>query len=370
MHASRIPPSAFHHKIELGMTFSMIDLSSNETSFRFAAIAIYLTTAIIALTFGASFLIPIVVAFMLTNVLEALTETLQRFSLPTFIALPISLLVALFLVSAFVYIITNQVDEFIAAWPRYLERLENLSEETAAMLGQDTVARIQTMLSDLNLTAHLSSALGSVGTMLLNLGLVLLYCGFLLAERGRFFKRLLKIAGQFGDKDHAAIILTAVSSGVRHYLFIKTVISLITAITSYGVLRYIGLDFAETWAVGIFLLNDIPSIGSVLGVVFPALLALLQFDTITPFLLISLGLTGLQFSIGNVLEPSLMGRSLNLSPFVVIVSLTFWSMIWGLAGAFLAVPITAAIVILCREVHGWQWIALLLSNADPQAQTK
>ncbi|MEO0809204.1 MAG: AI-2E family transporter, partial [Pseudomonadota bacterium] len=152
--------------------------------------------------------------------------------------------------------------------------------------------------------------------------------------------------------------------GVRQYLFVKTVISLITAATSYAILRYLGLDFAETWALIIFFLNYIPSIGSALGVVFPALLALVQFDTITPFFVLAIGLTALQFSIGNILEPALMGRSLNLSPFVIIVSLAFWSTIWGVAGAFLAVPITAVIVILCREIKGCEWVAVLLSNAE------
>ncbi len=107
-----------------------------------------------------------------------------------------------------------------------------------------------------------------------------------------------------------------------------------------------------------------------LGVVFPALLALVQFDTLEPFLIIVGVLAVIQFVIGNVIEPMMMGRSFNLGAFTVIVALMFWSAIWGIAGAFLAVPITAAFVILCREVEGWQWIAVLLSNERPRTSRK
>jgi len=89
---------------------------------------------------------------------------------------------------------------------------------------------------------------------------------------------------------------------------------------------------------------------------------LIQFDTVSQFLVIAILLSGAQFLIGNVLEPAIMGRTLNLSPFVVMVSLAFWGMIWGLVGAFLSVPLTAAIAIACSKVPSWRWVAVLLSE--------
>ena len=342
-----------------------IDLGSNRTSLQFMAVVIGVSAMMLALTYGAGLLIPIIVAFILTNVLEALIEQMvKHFKMPQLIAVPLCVIIVFLLISAFVYIIVDQVDEFIAAWPRYFNRLAGLIDSMTLLLGQEIMTRVQTALSNLNLATHLPSAVGSAGGILLNFGLVLIYAGFLLAERGRIFKSLVQLPRNPIERENIATVLTAVSDGVRQYLFVKTVISLITAATSYAILRYLGLDFAETWALIIFFLNYIPSIGSALGVVFPALLALVQFDTITPFFVLAIGLTALQFSIGNILEPALMGRSLNLSPFVIIVSLAFWSTIWGVAGAFLAVPITAVIVILCREIKGCEWVAVLLSNAE------
>lgn len=341
-----------------------LDIGTGSSMRRMASAAVQLTCILLALIYGAGLLIPIVVAFIVTNTLEALIGRLEDWGCPGILSVAIAIGVALILVGGFVFVVVNQVDEFISAWPRYLERLRVLAGKALALVGDESSQRIQTRISEINLASRVSLAVGSASGVLLNFGLVMLYVGFLLAERGRIFRRIVMLGRDQSEQDDLAGVLTSVSDGIRQYLFVKTAMSLLTAITSYAVLSYLKLDFSETWAVIIFLLNYIPSIGSVLGVFFPAMLALVQFDTLTPFLIIAVFLTGLQFSIGNILEPFLMGRSLNLSPFVIIVSLAFWSTIWGIAGAFLAVPITAAFVILCREIKSWRWIGALLSNSE------
>jgi predicted PurR-regulated permease PerM len=316
------------------------------------------------LVYGADFLIPIVVAFLIANVLEALIQRLQRLRLPLLIAMPLAILIVLAAITGLVVVFMSQIDEFAAAWPRYTERLEALGVSLVAGLGEEWTAHLQKQLSSLDLAGRLSSAVGSASNLLINFLLVLLYVAFLLAERGRMYRRLVSLGDTSADRSQTLRTLDNISDGIRQYLYVKTVVSLVTGGISYAVLTWIGLDFAEIWAVIIFLLNFIPSIGSVLGVVFPALLALVQFDTLEPFLIIVGFLAVIQVLIGNVAEPALMGRSLNLSPFAVMASLMFWSAVWGIAGAFLAVPITAALLILCRELDAWRWISVLLSNDD------
>ena len=117
----------------------------------------------------------------------------------------------------------------------------------------------------------------------------------------------------------------------------------------------------------IFLLAYIPTIGSLLGVVFPALMALLQFGGGSEFLTIAVGLGAAQLVIGNVLEPRMMGKSLNLSSLVVIISLAVWGSIWGVTGMFLSVPITVLLMIVLAEFVN-RPIAILLSadgKSDP-----
>ena len=128
------------------------------------------------------------------------------------------------------------------------------------------------------------------------------------------------------------------------------------------VLRWLGIDFAETWALLIFVLNYIPNIGSIIAVAFPALLALVQFDTLGTFVILVVILTAIQLAIGSVLEPMLMGNSLNMSPFAIILGLAFWGAIWGIVGMFLSVPILVVIMIVCANVPSWRWVAILLSR--------
>jgi predicted PurR-regulated permease PerM len=103
-------------------------------------------------------------------------------------------------------------------------------------------------------------------------------------------------------------------------------------------------------------------VGSVLGVVFPVLMAVVQFQELGPILTLLLALTAVQFLIGNFLDPYVMGNSLNLSPFAILISLAVWSELWGIPGAFLAVPITAILTIVFSEFPGTRPVAVLLSQ--------
>jgi predicted PurR-regulated permease PerM len=141
----------------------------------------------------------------------------------------------------------------------------------------------------------------------------------------------------------------------------KTLVSLATGVLSYAILEWVGVDFAAVWALLIFMLNFIPNIGSILGMMLPALLTLVQFDTLTPFLIITFGLGAVQFVIGNLAEPALMGKSLNLSSFMIILSLTFWGMLWGIPGMFLSVPIMVMFAIICARFDSLRGIAVILS---------
>jgi AI-2 transport protein TqsA len=120
--------------------------------------------------------------------------------------------------------------------------------------------------------------------------------------------------------------------------------------------------FTETWALLIFVLNYIPNIGSIVAVAFPALLALVQFETLGPFIILVISLTTIQLAIGSVLEPMLMGNTLNMSPLAIILGLAFWGTIWGIVGMFLSVPIMVMVMIVCAHVPSWRWMAILLSK--------
>jgi len=295
-----------------------------------AQVAIVMGILITALVYGAPFLIPVVIAAMLSILLSAAADRLRRLGLPEPLAILSAVVLFIIVLIAVFNILAAQTDDVAQAGPSYVE------------LGR------------------LPGLLGSAGSLAATIALIAIYVGFLLLERGRLQPKIDRLASRPAEARQIKAALSHITESVRRYLWIKTILSVVTAGISYIVLKAIGVDFAETWALLIFLLNYIPSIGSVLGVAFPALLALIQFDTLWQFLVIAVLLAGVQFFIGNVIDPRMMGRSLNLSPFVIIASIAFWGMIWGVIGAFLSVPMTTAFVIVCSHVPSLRWIAILL----------
>jgi AI-2 transport protein TqsA len=175
-------------------------------------------------------------------------------------------------------------------------------------------------------------------------------------------KKILLAAGTSEAASEFNRILQSISVGLQHYVGIKTAVSLLTGTLSYVVMKLVGLDFAETWGVLAFALNFIPTLGSMVAVVIPAVVALVQFETLTPFLIIVLGCGAVQLVVGNIIEPTLTGKTLNLSPLMVILSLTFWTTMWGIPGALLSVPITVCVLIIFSNLSATKPWAILMSG--------
>jgi AI-2 transport protein TqsA len=135
-----------------------------------------------------------------------------------------------------------------------------------------------------------------------------------------------------------------------------------TGVLSYIAMLFIGVDAALFWAFLIFLLNYIPTIGSLLGTLFPATFALMQYGELMPFVWVLIAVGVIQIIVGNIIEPKIMGDSLNISALVVILTLSFWGLVWGVIGMILSVPITVIIIIICAEFPKTRFIAIMLSD--------
>ena len=195
-----------------------------------------------------------------------------------------------------------------------------------------------------------------------NFGIVLIYVLFLLFEQRGFDKKMRALFPETEHREEVRSLLHRMQEQIQTYVAIKTFTSALTGGVSYVVLLIVGVDFAEFWGFIIFLLNYIPTVGSLLGIIFPALLALIQFSTPVPFFIVLGGIGIIQFLIGNVLEPRLTGASLNISPLVVILSLALWGSIWGIVGMFLCVPLTVIAMIILSYFERTRFIAILLSG--------
>ena len=154
-----------------------------------------------------------------------------------------------------------------------------------------------------------------------------------------------------------------VISETMNYISIKFLISLITGIFVFILLEILKLDFAIMWAFIAFVMNFIPTFGSIISVGLTTIFAILQFyPTGYPIIIIFAGMTIINLTLGNILEPKIEGDNLDLSPFVILVSLTFWGWMWGFIGMILAVPMMVILKILCENISYLNGFAILLGN--------
>lgn len=328
-----------------------------------------LTLIVVALTVvflitWRALLIPLVVAIVIWYLIITLSQMFQMLSKR--ISSKIALLLAILLCFGILWIIgsliQSNISSIISSAPVYQERMEQISQNIFKRIGFEHPPRIADTFQELNFN-QLAAGLAQTATEIAsNTGIIFIYVLFLLWEHHSFDQKLDALINNEEKLKKVRSLISRVGVQVQSYIKIKTLASLLTGVCSYLVLAFVGVDFAAFWALMIALLNYIPTIGSIIATIFPCLLTLVQFDSWTPFLIVAIGLTSIQFYIGNILEPRLMGKSLNLSALVIILSLAAWGHIWGIAGMFLCVPIMVIVNIILANFPQTKPIAILLSE--------
>jgi predicted PurR-regulated permease PerM len=334
---------------------------------RFAAWSVIAAVMVSLLVLGRSLLVPLAIATFIWILLGAIRSTLNRYTpgdraWPGWLANSTAILLIVAATYAAISLITSQSDQLAAAIPAYQANFAALVASAMATFGLEQLPTTEAMLSQVDLGAVLSWVGDSVTALMSDVVLIAIYVGFLLAEEHVLPSKIRHLHSDPEKAARISALANDVSVSIQRYIGMKTVISIATALVSYAILVAVGVDFAAVWALLVFFLNFIPTIGSIVAAVFPAMLTLVQFDTITPFLVVAFGLGGAQFVFGNVIEPAYMGRSLNLSSLMILLALSFWGIVWGLAGMFLAVPIMVMTAIVCAQFKGLRWVAVLLST--------
>lgn len=325
-------------------------------------VIIVVTLVVLGLYAGAGFLIPLTIALLGNMLIIALSDRVISLTrAPVWIANLVAITIVLAGLFMITYIVGSQATQFALSIGTYESKFDSAVNRITGLVGNDVTEFVRDNLVSIDMASVARIMLGSATSMLNQFFLISLYVAFLMAERLAFRKKIQLAAGNTQTGAELASVLEAISFSLQRYVGVKTFISLVTAGISYSVFRALGLEYAETWAVLTFALNFIPSIGSIIAVIFPAMIALVQFETIGPFLIVVFLCGTIQFLIGNFLDPAMLGRSLNMSTFLVILALTFWTMVWGLIGAFLSVPLTVCILIIFSHIPALRPIAILMS---------
>ncbi len=319
---------------------------------------------------GQSILLPLVIGVIFVYILTTVAEALGR--VPGGSALPRGLrllLVGLLALGGVVYLISltmYNAGDIARSLPEYSQNLQRIFDQASAALGVKSVPSVSNMLAELQQAFDLSKLAGMVASGVSGAGAFLatafLYAMFLLAEWSDLPNKI-RLALQDEDRTATALNTThQISERIGGYLTTKTLINVILAVVSYVIMWLIGIEYAVFWAIWIGLLNYIPYIGSVLGVLFPVALTLAQFGTLAHAAVAFVALMAAQLVVGNVLEPRMLGRSVNMSPVVVLAALAFWMAVWGVIGAILAIPLTSMVMIILAEIPGTRPVAVLMSG--------
>ena len=345
----------------------MQDLTQFSPIARAVIVAAAIAIAVFFVQAAASIMGPILLAAFIAIIVTPPLRWLRRKRVPKWLALTVIVFALFEAGSLLVLVFTGQLEGFRDGLPGYQERLVLLSDQIGswlAGLGAENAREALREIYDPTLAvglvrAALSKVRGTFGTGLL----VLLAVIFMVLEAPDLSAKLKK-AFKITDEGEARI--QRVSSAINHYMVIKSIASIATALCIWAWLRIFGIDFAVLWSILAFLLNFIPFVGSILMTVPAVLMALVQTDLLTS-LLVALGYFAVNTVIGSILEPRVMGRGLGISTLAVFLSLVLWGWVLGTVGVFLAVPLTMVLIIALDASPQTRPIAVLLG---PQVTEK
>ncbi|MEM7161729.1 MAG: AI-2E family transporter [Bacteroidota bacterium] len=336
---------------------------------RLANSLLILIASVFILMEAKSILIPFVIAIIVWFVIKEVKKQIQRIKirkkqLPHWLSNVISFLVIFGVLSVTISILASNINGIATEIQNntYDKNVSEIRDQLDRTFGLNISQEVRQFTSSFDFSEVLGDLLNQLTSVFSNAFLVVIYVLFLMLE-DRFFGRKIQAFFSNGqDNGNVKNILNKINDSMGKYVTLKSIVSLITGLLSFIALKIIGVDFAFFWAFIIFLMNYIPTVGSLIGTLFPTLAAMLQFGSFHEGLWV-LGAVGIiQVLVGNFLEPKMMGNSLNISSLVVILSLSLWGWIWGIVGMLLAVPITVMLIIVFAQIPSTKGIAILLSE--------
>ncbi len=344
----------------------MTGISENKSS------AVISLAAVIVIVYGLQMAKVLLVPFLIAAFLAMITVRpmlwMQQRRVPAFIAALIIVTVIMLILFTVGTIVGRSIAEFTTALPGYQERLDVIIDGflrfAVNVLGVDaSIESIGDMIDPGWAMGFAATILNGLKDVLTNAFLIIFTMIFILLEASSLGT---KVEAAFGKStaslERPRIFLT----NLGRYLGIKTVVSFATGFCAWLLTWTIGLDFPLLWAMLAFLLNYVPTIGSIIAAVPAILLALVQIGPAAATATLA-GFAAINVAFGNVIEPRLMGYGVGISPLVVFVGLIFWGWVFGPVGMLLSVPLTMTLKLALESDERTRWIAIFLgSERDAQ----
>ncbi len=343
------------------------------------------TAALIIIAFAVVLFLLVQARFMLISLATAIILFSLTSAVINFIAQqrlgPFRVPNALATIAAFVLIsaalmaasgfLISQINNVLTVSLTYANEVPRAVASLFGFIGGGTEAAIESALQSINVSTYARTAAARAGDVTQAVVLIILFVGFLFAERIWFDIKLTNLMGNKARADRVSHIIHSIIWRVNHYLWVKTVISALTGFMTFLLVKMFGVELAVALGVITFVLNFIPNVGSIVATALVALVAHIQLNdpALTGVIFFAAG--AIQFVNGNVIDPMMMGRALRLSSFGIIISLAFWGAVWGVPGMFLSVPIMVTMLVVCSHVPSLRPLAILLSREGlPDLETE
>ena len=335
------------------------------TSLSLGIIALIAVGAVLKAAQGV--VIPLLIAWLLSYLLApGVTFLVRRLRFPAPLAVAGVVLLLLLASWGAGLVIHQRLLAFAKAFPAYQDKISALYAYYGSELNVPTP-----VLKDLDLTAQIGPLVLRTSRFFIafitNAILVMIFLVFMLLAKP-FANDKLRAA--LPDRADTLIALTnTISRQIGAYLGALFVISLVTGLVVWGALAWMGVEFAFTWGLLAFVLNFVPTLGSIVASLPPVLMALVQFaPSLWPAVGVAAVLFVIQQTLGNFIAPKVYGDRLNLSPVVILLFLVFWGWLWGITGALLAVPLAAAIQIALAHIPALAPLAVLMGSGKRYAK--
>jgi len=342
-------------------------LDTTDKLFQFVLYSVTAVIAVYVLVVGKAILLPLVISIVIAYLIIALGETFNELPvigkrIPKWFAFSLALLSVAAAMIFLLNLIIDNVEQVVAKTPEYEASLSSLIERVAGILGLQSIPTFAQLIERVDVAAMARLTLDPLRTVTGNVFLIVFYVSFLLLERATIRQKMSALFSDEKSVQNFEKTVTEIEHKIRKYVGIKIFVSLLTAGFSYIVMAALGIDFAAFWAVLIFLMNFIPYVGSIIAVAFPVILTLLQFSSFEIFLLALALLVGVQVLVANVVEPRIMGESLNLSPLMILLALAAWGSIWGIVGMIICIPMMVIAMIVFAQFPNTKGIAIIMSQ--------
>jgi AI-2 transport protein TqsA len=317
----------------------------------------------------AGILTPLALAMFLAVMIDGFARVLEH-RMPHVsrkAALPLALLLSILLFGGTAVFVAMNGTGFVTQLLTYGPKLDAILFQLATLAHVKDPPTVLSIIKGLDAGKYIGLAARAVQDFASTALFVLVYLAFIIASRRGWERKAIGLFPAREERQSAVIAFLRIRDGVEQYLFVQTITGLMVAVLSWIAMAAVGLHDSLFWAFLIFLAVYIPVAGGVFAGVAPPVFALVQFDGYGRAIILFGALQLIGMIIGNVVYPRMQGRSLNLDPVMILLSLAFWSAIWGLTGAFLSTPLTVMAMVILAQFDGSRWIAVILSaDGDPQ----